>query len=387
MALTNRCSNSETKKFSGLYTLLLRLSSSSLKADYFFDWLLCIDDESVSFGMSFGLLGGRYRIFDATLKADEYVYGEYFEKTSSGIKNYLGTFSAAGTEQLLLAAYEEVGHGSATEKLELILNYLNKTSVPRLRAVSDNGDMKAVEETETFKILVYRLMYTFAGNSAVDRKYEELQSWRGLKSGDQLIANSIFAIESLYRAQLGAKQPVLIPIRVYSSSGDINARALVPQILKLLELKCEYTHEPIYGSWFGRFFATSVAIKSEQELADIYEKLKRSVELQYLQKPQSESDKNIIESVAALTRAAEHDDVYVAQIGSLLFMKYPREEGGSQVFVRTLTQNELILISHNQQALMNPKEVFGLLNVQNPKTIPIEVEPEEIDCDDSKRKA
>jgi len=156
-----------------------------------------------------------------------------------------------------------------------------------------------------------------------------------------------------------------LPLRVYTATDDADATLAISEAVEQLiaSFDVEFAHEfpAESGSWFKRWFGRTRDAVAQPEVASRLKKLERALELETLQKNQSAIDKNQAEAAAALLDALGSTDEAVCQIGSILLVKIIGPTGKPQVFTRTLTQEELLFVERNPEALKSPAEVLGKL--------------------------
>lgn len=111
---------------------------------------------------------------------------------------------------------------------------------------------------------------------------------------------------------------------------------------------------PVLGSWFRDFWAQVKRCTPpvEEQLV----KLARGIELQGLDRPQSEVDLNQAEAVARLLSALDQESEALIQIGSVFLIKV-----SNKVIVRNLTQIELAYFSQNPALFQDPEMALQIL--------------------------
>ena len=133
--------------------------------------------------------------------------------------------------------------------------------------------------------------------------------------------------QTTFLLQQGAKLSDLgktIPIKVYLSDekGSNEVEKAIQQYISENDGHVVEDYKPIYGSWFKEWIAKIFTNKTKRQLEEDLIKARKAVELKTISKPQSEVDLNNCNGLAQLTKAFEHQENAVAQVGSLLFLKY-----------------------------------------------------------------
>ena len=176
-------------------------------------------------------------------------------------------------------------------------------------------------------------------------------SLRGLVSIGDVVANRIDELEAA-RAALASG----IQVRIYLAVGD-DAGPIDLAVLDLLDaygFRVEFRDVPVMGSWFREFW---VHVKrSSPPIDEQLVKLARAVELQGLDRPQSEVDLNQAEAVARLLGALDSESDALIQVGSVFLVKF-----NNVVVVRNLSQTELAYFSRNPALFKDPEKALQCL--------------------------
>ena len=161
---------------------------------------------------------------------------------------------------------------------------------------------------------------------------------------------------------------ILLPrfmwVRAYlSQAGTEQTRTVEKSIRDLLdatgfEVADEFGARK--GSWFGKWIARTKEFASQPEVNERLKKLERALELKGLIKPQTEADERLAGAASMLLQALDKVPNAAIQIGSLLLVK-TLDNGESSVFVRSLTQKEVLHIETNQRLLEDPATVLEKL--------------------------
>jgi hypothetical protein len=91
------------------------------------------------------------------------------------------------------------------------------------------------------------------------------------------------------------------------------------------------------------------------------QKLERAIEIQGLNHPQSQVDKNEAEAISAIISALEKVSSAAIQVGSIVIIKLPDSDGNSCIQARTLSQQELMLLEKNPNLLKEPRKILDRL--------------------------
>jgi len=155
------------------------------------------------------------------------------------------------------------------------------------------------------------------------------------------------------------------PVRIYLAVGEDPGRVELA-VLELLEaygFHIERRGMPVMGSWFDMFWVRAKSASPPVE--DVLMKLQRMLELRELDQPQSEVDLNQADAVARLLGALSLEQDALMQIGSLILIKVKEK-----IFVRTLTQTELVYFSRNPALFQDPAKALQILQQGRPEQPP-----------------
>lgn len=157
----------------------------------------------------------------------------------------------------------------------------------------------------------------------------------------------------------------LVPVRIYLSNTTdeetYDAVDAVHELCAALDMEIHIEFPGQRGSFFKRLIARTFGVMTHQEVTERLKKAERALELHVLEKPQSDVDGSRLQGTAELLKAIGDNDA-VIQIGSILLVKHCCHDCPGRMFVRTLTQAELIFIEKNQQYLRRPHEILDALN-------------------------
>jgi type III restriction enzyme len=117
------------------------------------------------------------------------------------------------------------------------------------------------------------------------------------------------------------------------------------------------------GSWLKRNIVYKIRnIFRSKEAHELFDKTKKAIELQQIEKYQSEVNKNNAEAAAALINSMKEVPFFATKMGSLVIIKTTNEDGKSQIVSRLLTTEETIFYDKNPTYLNNPIELLNSLN-------------------------
>lgn len=169
-----------------------------------------------------------------------------------------------------------------------------------------------------------------------------------------------------------SKKKLDIPITAFIADDDPKKAEQVSKALSLfkqaLNLVVSEDSPAESGSWFKRWVARTGEALSEPEVAERFRKAERAIEMQALYKLQAEVDQKQAQAAAALIGSLENLKTAAIQVGSLLLVK-TAGSAGPILAVRTLTQNEMILLEKNPSLLRNPEDLLSLLSKAQEATL------------------
>jgi len=117
------------------------------------------------------------------------------------------------------------------------------------------------------------------------------------------------------------------------------------------------------GSWFKENIGYKIRnVFRSKEAQELFDKTKKAIELQQIEKHQSEVNKNNAEAAAALLSAVKDVPFFATKMGSLVIIKTTDPNGKEQVITRLLTTDETIFYDKNPDLLNNPIELLNSLN-------------------------
>lgn len=115
------------------------------------------------------------------------------------------------------------------------------------------------------------------------------------------------------------------------------------------------------GSWWKKIFYKTKEFLTHDEVLERVESAEAALKLKHLDKPQAEANKAQAEAASQLITALKDTSAACVQVGSLLLVKAPNNNGDSAIFTRTLTTKELKELEENQSILGQPEKVLEWL--------------------------
>ena len=122
------------------------------------------------------------------------------------------------------------------------------------------------------------------------------------------------------------------------------------------------------SSW-ARLRSRVKAFFSRDAVTQRLAETERAVKLAALEKPQSEADHGRLIGAAALLQSIGDSNAVVV-VGSLLLIRRANPTAAGEVYIRTLSQAELIFLEHNPALLRDPNALY--LRFSGPESLPLE---------------
>ena len=122
-------------------------------------------------------------------------------------------------------------------------------------------------------------------------------------------------------------------------------------------------------SWWGRLRSTIKAFFSRDAVTHRLAETERAVKLAALEKPQSEADHGRLIGAAALLQSIGDSNAVVV-VGSLLLIRRANPTAAGEVYIRTLSQSELIYLENHPALLRDPDALY--LRFSGPEALPVE---------------
>jgi hypothetical protein len=156
-----------------------------------------------------------------------------------------------------------------------------------------------------------------------------------------------------------------IPVQVYTSTGDLSAERRLQETVESFAEKngfsVEISYLAVLGSILKRFILKTVAKLTSAELKAELEKLRKAIELEYVERKQGLVDKDEAASVKHLMDAVKDSPNAVIQVGSLLVVKVTDEKFGSRVLTKQLTGRQVKFLLDNPHMIKQPAKLLEQL--------------------------
>lgn len=119
--------------------------------------------------------------------------------------------------------------------------------------------------------------------------------------------------------------------------------------------------------WWQRLRSRWKAFFSHEAVTHRLAQTERAVQLAALEKPQSEADHDRLIGAAAILQSIGDSNAVVV-VGSLLLIRRANPTAAGEVYIRTLSQSELIFLEHNPALLRDPEALY--LRFSDPESLP-----------------
>lgn len=162
-----------------------------------------------------------------------------------------------------------------------------------------------------------------------------------------------------------------IPARIYISDPVPNKDTLknlterLEKFVELIDFELTDDFPEEKGSWWKRFFFKTKEMLTQDEVLQRVDSAEKALKLKHLDKPQAEANKMQAEAASQLIASLKDTSAACVQVGSLLLIKAPNNNGDSAIFSRTLTEKELKELEENQSILGKPEKVLDWLQSCN----------------------
>jgi|GEM_PF-4462725 len=159
-----------------------------------------------------------------------------------------------------------------------------------------------------------------------------------------------------------------VPVRIYFSDPvpDVEKREVVVKALESLAkdvgLIRSYELPDESGSWWKRFWLKTEEFLTQDEVQLKIGKVQKAAEVRYLDKPQAEANHLQAQAAACLIDSLKDVQKGCIQVGSLLLLKMPDDQGVPVIVSRTLSAEELVHLESNHIALKSPERVLEWLS-------------------------
>ena len=164
-------------------------------------------------------------------------------------------------------------------------------------------------------------------------------------------------------------QKVDLKCHVYLSDPTDDELRLTEEAIALLAAELGFTivdaEEPELSSWFRRFTLRSKQVITSDEAQEQLKKVKRTLELKYLESEQCKVDYARVESAVKLLEAIGDNDAIVL-LDSLLLVKLHKKNRSPLIMLRSLNYNEARFLETNKHLLKKPRKLLKALEKQVP---------------------
>ena len=123
------------------------------------------------------------------------------------------------------------------------------------------------------------------------------------------------------------------------------------------------------GSWFKEKVVYKIRnVFRSKEAKELFDKTKRAIELQQIEKHQAEVNRNNFEAVAAFLNSVKEIPNVAVIMGSLIVAKATVNDV-PQLAIQSLTTEQVILIEKNPVLKNNPLELLRIINNEGNKKL------------------
>jgi hypothetical protein len=200
---------------------------------------------------------------------------------------------------------------------------------------------------------------------------EKIANYKNSTEADtEIIAKDLHQV--IYQSQAGilsskTKARQYFPVRVYlaDSGNAIQTETAILQFLEALNSEVADEYDAVLGSWFKEWLARTNRKMTRDEYETEIKKAKRALELKVLEQAQAAVNKDNSEAFSLIMKSLESQPKAICQIGSILVVKLPGDDGQGQLITRTLSQRELIFLEQNQHLLKMPDEILEQLSTSS----------------------
>lgn len=174
-------------------------------------------------------------------------------------------------------------------------------------------------------------------------------------------------IESLYSRYPEKYDHFLVPLGIYISEDNPEKFETIRKAaFKVAEINKIYLGFPgpkIKGSILQWFKGAFDIFSEKTRLSDRIEKIETALEVQNIDRPRAQIDRELAGAVAELITALSSVDEGVLALGSLVLIKLSNENKG-KVISFNMTKTQLEMLNKNPDLLKNPEALLKLLRMQ-----------------------
>ncbi len=171
--------------------------------------------------------------------------------------------------------------------------------------------------------------------------------------------------EELSSNSIISRIPVYIYLDTNDSTASKNIYTLLQQIFSSFNIYPIVDIAAEKGSWIKKLLLRPKKNLTSEELIERLKKFEHGVEITFIEKTQSEINKNNADALSALLLACKDVPKVCLLIGSILIIKDEELDSKSFLLCRTLTTNEAILIKEKPSLLKDPSTLLRLLDSVN----------------------
>ncbi|GAA1001809.1 hypothetical protein GCM10009555_107000 [Acrocarpospora macrocephala] len=154
-----------------------------------------------------------------------------------------------------------------------------------------------------------------------------------------------------------------ISVRIYIENDETSPEGVASALEEVLaehEFTISQDLDTLHGSWFRTLIARTkrslTRREAQEQMDELVDKLQRAAELRLIHSKQAEVDSAQGSTVAALISSLEGTSDASIQVGSILLAKI-----SGTIYVRNLTQRELVYIEHHPTLLAEPSQILAAL--------------------------
>ncbi len=181
------------------------------------------------------------------------------------------------------------------------------------------------------------------------------------------VYKDIFEQAENFKKYSSKKEKIIISHKgnLYLDTDDylIGEEAFYKYVAFAISLGLELVNdgEFINGSWIKRKIEFIQRVFKSKEAKEAFDKGKKAIELAYLEKTQSEVNRNNAEAASAFLIATKEIPNIASIFGSLVVVK-ANVNGVPQLVTRVLTTEQVIALEKNNYLMNNPLELLNRLN-------------------------
>lgn len=156
----------------------------------------------------------------------------------------------------------------------------------------------------------------------------------------------------------------IVPLRIYISGDDQEKfdaiQKATEKVAEIEDIHFGFSSKRLKGSIYQSVIGFFNIFKSKAKLEERIEKVEKSLDLNYLQKPQAEIDHKLASAVSELISALSCVNEGAINLGTLVVLKLKGSENSSIVSFN-LTNAQYEAINAQPELLKNPSQLLSLL--------------------------